>query len=186
MPRASMAYLISLLRTKVNDTASEVWSDDDLENYLDIYQTPIRRALLLPDVDKKEYLCKFQLLEGTYARSTDSGASWDDDIRIIKLWQSDGGSATSGGDPDGWDLVSGRFWWTSAQTVAYYLDAYMYNLEGATAECLEQLAMDPQKARVWSRGGVRFSHYDLMEMAKYHRGLAGATSRKVIRTYPTD
>ena len=51
------------------------------------------------------------------------------------------------------------------------------------AECLEQLAMDPDKAREWSRGGVKYTHYDLMEMAKYHRSLAGVRGATIVKTY---
>ena len=65
----------------------------------------------------------------------------------------------------------------------HYLDGRSYNLHGAIAECLEQLAMDQNKARQWSRGAVRYNHYDLMEMARHHRSLAGARGTTIVRTY---
>jgi hypothetical protein len=49
---------------------------------------------------------------------------------------------------------------------------------------MEQLAMDQDKAREWSRGGVRYSHYDLMEMAKYHRSLVGTRGTTIVKRYP--
>ena len=65
----------------------------------------------------------------------------------------------------------------------YYLDAKSYNIHGAIAECLEQLAMDPLKAKSWNRGSVSFTHYDLLEMAKYHRSQMGIRSTGILRTY---
>lgn len=184
--RDSMGYLIALLRTKVNDGGSDIWTNDELQTYLDMHKVRIRRELLRYDADQKLYLSALGLLEGTYNSSTDSGASWDDDSTIIKIWQSASGGATSAGSPDHWNLTEGAFWWNADQNDTYYLDAIHYNLEGAIAECLEQLAMDPQKARVWGRGGVTYTHYSLMQMAEYHRKLAGARSTKLKRTYRTE
>ena len=38
------------------------------------------------------------------------------------------------------------------------------------AECMEDLAANPEKAKKWG-GNVRFTHYDLTAMAEYHRRL---------------
>lgn len=182
MARDSMSELITALRAKVNDGASEIWTGDELQQYLDMHRIHVRRELLAKEVDEKIFYSKYQLLEGTYADSTDSGATWDDDNTIIKMWGSDGASATAV-SPDHWNLIDGVFWFDSDQNDDYYLDARSYDLEGAIAECLEQLAMDPTKAKVWSRGGVAYTHYDIMEMAKYHRGLSGLQSTALVRTY---
>lgn len=185
MARDSMAYLIALLRTKVNDGASNVWTGDELQTYLDMHRYRVRRERLRNDVDEKIYISAFGLLEGTYALSTDSGASWDDDSTIIKMWDSDAGAATAI-TPDHWNLVDGDFGFDAGQSGTYYLDAISYNLSGAIAECMEQLAMDPTAAMRWSRGGVTYTHYSLMKMAKYHRALAGPRATTIRKTYRTD
>ncbi len=185
MARSSMGYLITLLRTKVNDGASTVWTDEELQQYLDMHTVPIRRLKLLKDADEKIYLSKLGLLEGTYNLDTDSSASWDDDSTIIQILDSTGSGATSV-TPDEWNLTIGRFVWDTSQNNTYYLDATHYNIEGAVAECLEQLAMDPVKAQMWTRGGVTYRHYDLLQMARYHRSLAGARATTLKRTYRTE
>ena len=184
--RTSMAYLIDLLRIKVNDTGDAIWTDDlELQNYLDLHRFHIRRELLQKDADEKIYYSKFGLLEGTYQDSTDGSAAWDNDATIIKIWNSGSDGATAV-EPDGWILTDGIFTWTADQGDDYYLDGKSYNLNGAIAECLEQLAMDPTKAEKWSRGGVMYDHYSLMNMAKYHRNLAGIRSTTIRKTYRTE
>jgi hypothetical protein len=83
------------------------------------------------------------------------------------------------------NLVDGTFKFSAplSRGHGYYLDAKSYNIHGAIAECLEQLAMDHNRAKVWSRGSVAYTHYDLMEMAKYHRNLIGLRSTGILRTY---
>ncbi len=182
--RDSMAYLVGLLRTKVNDEASSVWTDDELQRYLDMYSVPVRRKRLENDPDELIYYAHVGLLEGTYSLSSEDGATWDDDNTIIKMWDSSAGGATAI-TPDNWNLVNGAFWFDEDQNNTYYLDAISYNIAGAVAECLEQLAIDPTKAMTWMRGGVSFTAYDLMAMAKYHRSLTGPRSTTVRKTYRT-
>ena len=126
-----------------------------------------RRELLMKDVDQKVYYSKFGMLE-------------DD----VTLWDSDSGNAAEVSSSSyAANLVDGVFVFTQDQNNDHYLDGKSYNLHGAIAECLEQLAMDPNKAREWERGSVKYSHYDYMEMAKYHRNLAGPGSTMVVKTY---
>jgi hypothetical protein len=102
----------------------------------------------------------------------------------VTLWDSDSGNAAEVSSSSYTaNLVDGVFVFTQDQNNDYYLDGKSYNLHGAIAECLEQLAMDPNKAREWERGSVKYSHYDYMEMAKYHRNLAGPGSTMVVKTY---
>ena len=162
-----MTWLITLLRTKVNDTDESIWTDDQLENYLDMHRVHVRRELLTKDVDERVYCSKFGMFE-------------DDVI----LWDSDSANATQ--VPSGnytANLVDGRFAFTEEQDRDYYLDGRSYNLHGAISECLDQLVMDPNKAAKWSRGSVRYEHYSLVELAKYHRSLAGARGTMMVRTY---
>jgi len=142
-----------------------IWTDDELQGYLDTYRVHVRRELLIED--KKVYYSKFGMFE-------------DD----VTLWNSDSADASEiPSDSYTANLVDGVFTFAQEQDTDLYLDGRSYNLHGAIAECLEQLAMDPNKSREWSRGGVRYSQYDLMEMAKYHRSLAGARGTMIVRTY---
>lgn len=40
--------------------------------------------------------------------------------------------------------------------------------DGVIAECMEDLAAKPEKARKWG-GKVKYTHYDFTQIAKYHR-----------------
>ena len=183
MARASMADVIKFLRVKISDPSDgdTVWSDDELQDYLDLYRAMIRRELLSPASDKLEYASEFQLLEGTYARDTDTDAAWDDDRTIIKLWDSSGdGTAIT---PDGWNLIDGIFEFDTAQSTSIYMDARAYRWHGAVAEAMEQLAMDPAKAIAWTRGGVNYTFHDLNQIASHHRSLLGAKTLRVNRKY---
>lgn len=174
--RASMAALISLLRIKVNDTGSAIWTDDDeLQTYLDMHRRHIMREQLIEDVDQKIFLSQSGMFEG-------DTSTWDDDATIIAMWDSDGADATAV-TPDSYNLVDGAFYFTSDQDNTYYLDALSYDLNSAIAECLEQLATDSSKARAWERGGVRYEYSDYMDMAAYHRQRSGLDSLETVRTY---
>lgn len=51
-----------------------------------------------------------------------------------------------------------------------------HNEHGIVAECMEDLAANPEKARKWCAGNVKYTHYDLMQLAKYQRQLQKAES----------
>ena len=167
MTRNTMAWITTLLREKVNDTDESIWTDDQLQNYLDMHRVHVRRELLSKDVDEMVYLSKYGMLE-------------DD----VVLWDScSANSAEVSSNNYTANLVDGMFSFAENQNNAYYLDAKSYEIHSAIAECMEQLAMDPSKARAWERGGVRYTHYDYMEMAKYHRNISGIKSIAINRTY---
>lgn len=165
--RIGMAWIIALLRTKINDTASAIWTDDELEDYLDMHRIHVRRESLDKDAGGKVYYSKYGVLEDDvelYNSPSDSAAKISPSVYSA-------------------NLVDGVFTFSSSQENNYYLDAKSYNIEGAIAECLEQIAMDPEKTKSFSRGSIKMDQYDLLEMAKYHRMLAGTISRTVRRTY---
>lgn len=167
MARDTMTWLITLLREKVNDTDESIWTDDQLQNYLDMHRVHVRREFLIKDVDEEVYLSKYSVLEDNVA-----------------LWDSCSANAAEVPSNDYVaNLVDGTFTFTVNQDNAYYLDAKSYSIHSAIAECMEQLAMDPNKARVWERGGVKYTHYDYMEMAKYHRSLSGLRGTIIVKTY---
>jgi hypothetical protein len=174
MSRDSMVWLISFLRVKINDVdlvppsnGETIWTDDELQNYLDMYRVHVIRELLVYDPDEQVYYSNFGLLESD-----------------VSLW--DGKQSDSNEIPNSnyaVNLVDGTFKFVDSQDDIYYLDAKSYNIHGAIAECLEQLAMDQNRAKAWNRGSVAYTHYDLMEMAKYHRNLIGLRSTGIVKTY---
>ena len=151
----------------MNDTNESVWTNDELQNYLDMHKVHVRREPLQREMDGKIYYSKFGMFE-------------DD----VVLWDSDSANATKIPSSNYTaNLVDGTFTFTEDQNSDYYLDGKSYSLNGAIAECLEQLAMDPNKAQQWSRGGVRYTHYDLLEMAKHHRSFTGSRGTTTVKTY---
>lgn len=167
MLRNTMEWLILFLRKKVNDIESEIWTDEQLQNYLDMHRIHINREFLMSSPDGHIYYSAFGMLESD-----------------VKLW--DGNSAGAKEIPSYKyisNLVDGVFTFFSSMNTNCYLEGKSYNIHASIAECLEQLAMDQNKARSWSRGAVSYTHYDLMEMAKYHRNLAGIGEVSIVRTY---
>ena len=106
-----------------------------------------------------------------------------DPTDVINIWDHTGEDATAK-TPDSFNLIAGTFIFDSRQDdESYYVDGYAYDLEAAIAECLEQLAMDHLRAKQWGRGTIRYTHYDLMQMAKRHRKLAGFGKARLIGKY---
>jgi hypothetical protein len=172
MSRDSMVWLISFLRAKINDTDSSIWTDDELQNYLDMHRIHIvRERLSVPlnqgSLNKQVYYSSFGMLEA--------------DVSLWSSSQSDSNEIPNSNYTV--NLVDGTFEFVNSQSDGYYLDAKSYNIHDTIAECLEQLAMDQNRAKAWGRGSVAYTHYDLMEMAKYHRNLVGSRNTGVVRTY---
>jgi hypothetical protein len=168
MAREGMAWLISALRIKVNDVESGIWTDDELQTYLDMHREHIVREPLASGLSRLVYYSSVGMLE-----------------LDVSLWDSNGSAGIEISNATYTvNLADGVFNFSSDQGyTSYYLDAKSYNLHGAIAECLEQLAMDPNKAKMWNRGSVSYTNYDLLEMAKYHRNLMGIQSINVVRGY---
>lgn len=167
MLRNTMEWLILFLREKVNDVESEIWTDEQLQNYLDMHRVHVCRERLKRGTDGRTYYSAYNMLESD-----------------IKLWDGNSAGANEIANQEyASNLVDGVFTFFSDMKINCYLDAKSYNIHAVIAECLEQLAMDQNKAKAWSRGAVSYTHYDLMEMAKYHRNLAGIGSFYFVKTY---
>ncbi len=167
MARDSILWLIDFLRVKINDIESLVWTDDDLQNYLDMHCIHLIREPLLCDPEYKLYYSNFGMLEADVSL-------WDS--KLAGANEIPNTSYTS-------NLVEGTFRFANSQSRRYYMDAKSYNIHGAIAECMEQLAMDQNRAKAWNRGSVEFTHYDLMEISRYHRQLCGIQNTKMVRSY---
>lgn len=146
-------------------TSKRIWTDEELQDILDLNRIHVRRELLTKDSDRKKYYSQYGMFE-------DDVILWDSVTSNAKIVS-----------PSSSSLVDGTFVFDTEQNGVYYLDGKSYNIHGAIAECMEQLAMDPNRARAWERGGVKYTQYDLFEMSKYHRNLAGTRTAKTIRTY---
>ncbi len=59
--------------------------------------------------------------------------------------------------------------WTDTELLDFE-EANDQSEAGVIAECMEDLAANPEKARKWG-GNVRYTHYDLTRMAEHHRHL---------------
>lgn len=177
MARATMAHIISHLRIKVNDTGSLIWTDDDeLQVFLDLHRRRLNRVRLDVDQDWQVFEARFTMLEGSIV--TWSGAGDPEDV--INIWDRPGRDATFKA-PTSYNLTSGTFNFDSEQSLQpYYLDGLSYNIAGAIAEAMEQLAMDPNKAKSWSRGGVSYDFQDFMEMGKQWRKLSGPDKGRLV------
>ena len=167
MSRDSMVWLIAFLRTKVNDTGLSIWLDDELQNYLDMHRIHLVKEPLAYDPSAKIYRSGYGMLEA-------DSSLWDSNLP---------GAIEINNSKYTANLIDGTFGFEISQDCTYYLDAKSYDIHGAIAECLEQLAMDQNRAKTWNRGSVSYTHYDLMEMAQYHRNLTGMKSIGCLRIY---
>ena len=181
--RSSMAWLIAHLRIMINDTDEDVWTDLALQNYLDMHSNIISREKLFKDPEERVFSSQNRTFEGATSASTvptGTSSTWTgagDATDVINIWDSSGNDATVI-TPDNYNLASGVFTFSTDQDgKIYYLDARWYDLHAVIADCMEQLAMNPQKAKQWERGGVSYTHYDYMDMAEYHRKLTGGRGR---------
>lgn len=59
--------------------------------------------------------------------------------------------------------------WTDTELWDFW-EANDQDENGVIAECMEDFAKNPDKARKWG-GKVRYMHYDFTQMAKHHRQL---------------
>ncbi|MBD3181049.1 hypothetical protein GF312_02085 [Candidatus Poribacteria bacterium] len=147
--------------------SNRVWSDAELQNILDMHRIHIIRERLNHGADGETYYSRYSMLEDN-----------------VKIWDGRHTSSTEiSSDKYTVNLIDGAFTLPNTSWEEYYLDAVSYNIHGAVAECMEQLAMDPNKAKSWDRGSVKYTHYDYLEMARHHRGLSGIRSTAIRRTY---
>ena len=186
MPRNTMTYIIRLLRLKVNDSQDDIWDDDELQSYLDMSRRRLDRVKLTCDEDSQVFQCQYGLLEGGPDDGIGTSADWSGagvPTDAINIWN-DAGQGATAQTPDSFSLVAGTFVFHSRQDdEPYFIDGYTYDLEASIAECLEQLAMDLNRAKQWSRGSIGHTHYDLMEMAERHRKLAGFSKARIVGKY---
>ena len=181
-----MTWIVALLRLKVNDSQANIWTDDELQTYLDMHRRRLNRVKLTCDESLQVFQCSYGLLEGHPDDGVGTSVDWSGTgapTDVINIWNDSGKDATAR-TPDSFNLIAGTFTFDSRQdSEPYCIDGYTYDLEAVIAECLEQLAMDHNRAKQWGRGVVDYTHYDLMEMAERHRKLAGFGKSRLMGKY---
>lgn len=154
-----------------------VFTDEELQDFLDRSKEYHFRERLSYEVDQKIYQSRYTMLEGDWT-------TWDDDYKIIKIWDSKASGADAVTPDDSWNLLSGTFIFTTAQDRNIYLDCISYDIERAAALCMEAMASDPLKVRGWvESGGHSMTHIDIERMARMHWRGAKPKSVRITRTY---
>ena len=158
------------------DGAKYTWTDNELQVFLDLHRTRINRKKLDVDPDWQVFEGRHTMLEG----STVTWSGTGDPEEKINIWDRPGRDATFK-TPTSFNLTSGTFRFDSEQSSQpYYLDAYTYNINGAMAECFEQLASDQNRAIEWSRGGVSYTYESFLTMAETSRKAAGTPKGRLV------
>ena len=174
--RATMAYVITMLRELCYDEDSARWTDDQLEQRLDVHRTRVNREQLANDAQVKIYQSAHRLFEG-------DASSWSGDPTVA-LWDSPANGATEK-DPDTFNLEAGTFTFTTGQGSVYYLDgwSYYYAMYMAAAYCLRVKSSDPAFAHLWGEGGIYHSSTPPLMLAREYQREAGVKSFKLRRIY---
>lgn len=144
-----------------------IWTDDEMQRILDknrIFTGAVREKLNR-SVDYKRYWSEAQ------------------DYEWANLYNTDDSTGT-GVTPDTEDLVAGEWTFTTAQDKELYVEGHYFNIYAAAADMLMQLAADPNRAAVWSRGAVSVQGTPPLELATMYRRLAhGGRTVQQVRTY---
>lgn len=171
--RAGMATLIGRLRAKINDPAGsgQALSDQELQDLLD----GRRRDFAMLGLEAVPAYPGGVL---TYLEFAAEWSDWEDGVVLRD-------SSLAPVTPETSDLVAGR--WTFAAEPPYpiYLTGRTYDLNGAAADALEQLAAAKATAFDFSSGGQTFQRSQqataLAAQAERYRRMARPQSGTLVR-----
>ena len=158
--RASMAALIARLRLLVNDPvgASQIWSDDQLQDWLDGQRTDVVRAALYYNW---AIVAGANAVLNYFAETGD----WESDAALSDV---EGTTLT----PGAVNLLTGRWTFAAHQAPPVYLTGQTYDLYAAAADVLE------------ARAGQLAGAYDFTaDGATYHRSQQAAGLLALARQY---
>lgn len=147
-----------------------LWTNDELQNALDKYRifTGEKRERLSRSVDFKRYWSAAGNYEWANLYNTDTST----------------GTGITLGDDDTENLIAGEWTFDSAQDKDLFLEGHFFNVYGAAAELLEELAADPNRAEIWTRGAVSITGTKLLDLATYYRRIAhGGRTVQQVRIY---
>lgn len=174
--RSSMAALISRLRISIGDTGTPRFTDQQIQDILDLHRFPVRYAQLAPGVTINAGAL-YTFLD-YYADVGD----WEDDY--VLAWVNFVTITPSVSEP-----IAGH-WQFSQATPGYYPPVFItgkyYDLHAAAAELLEQWAIGYlTTAYDFSTDGQSFKRSqiitNLQMAADRHRALAMPTTSMTIR-----
>lgn len=144
-----------------------IWSNNELQRTLDLHRifTGERRELLKRSPDYKRYWSDANNYEWANLFTTED----NDASQIIPTTE---------------DLVAGEWTFVTAQDRNLYVEGHYFNVYGAAAELMEELAADPNRSAIWTRGAVSVQGHQPLELASYYRRLAhGGRTVKQVRIY---
>jgi len=119
------------------------------------------------------------------SHSPDYKRYWSDagNYEWATLYNTDDSTGTSL-TPTTENLVAGEWTFDTAQEKELYVEGHFFNIYGAAAELLEELAADPNRAASWTRGAVSQQGTDLLTLATYYRRMAhGGRTVQQVRIY---
>jgi len=177
--RTTMAWLITHVRNMIGDPGSEIWSDDeDIESFLDAYVEHISRVALKCDPDKRNYVSPYSWLEGSTSSWSGSGSVSD----VINIWGSSSSNATAY-TPDSFNLKNGIFTFDEDQDKDLWLQCRTYNVNMSAGMLMLAVGANPERAKKWSRGGIKHEISDPLKLAKLYFSMSGITSVPTYRGY---
>lgn len=168
-----MAHLVGRLRRMVDDApldaqAIRIWTDDELQEFLDQHRIEFFHEILYPQVSVTYYTFFTGKIYNSIHMNLEELTVDDDSIfRFYDAFNVNASSYTA-------DYVSGRFAFTSDQLGKYYyLTGRDYDLNGAAAKCWRETAgRTAKKYSIAHASGNSFSRSDwfdhCMKMAEDH------------------
>lgn len=176
MPRSSMATLISRTRDLIGDPAgaSAVWTDDQIQGYLDQY----REDVIELDLDAVPFHAPGGAL--SYKQFFANRGDWEDDDVLTDV-------TFTTVTPDSKDTRVGVWNFNTGRTNAIlYLTGKSYDLYRAAAELCEAWAAKVKLDFDFETDGQKFSRAQkaeaLLELAKTYRRKRRVGKGKLIRT----
>ncbi len=140
--RSSMAHLIAYVRRLIGDTSGAQFTDDDVQEALDLYRE---------EVSREELTAVPRIIGGTveYHRFTSYRGFWESDAEITDA----AGAAVV---PDTVNWLTGVFEFTASRQPPLFIHGKRYDVYGAAADLLEQWATEIAREVDFSLGGDRF------------------------------
>lgn len=176
--RTPMADIITAVRVIIQDTAEDLFTDQQIQDELDkddcrLY---IDREILEVDTLQRTYTSYWNMFEGD--RSTWSAA---DTIEIY----ADPGIGASAKPPDSFDLIGGIFVYTARQTdLSRYLTGWSYDIyRPAGRLCMSLYLKQTLTPGAGETGAARVGRYDYRSAASAFFAMARPVSRQINRVY---
>ena len=143
--RSSMTWLITHLRHVASDADSSVWTDQQLQDYLDAHSRHVVRERMDHNADYTVYYSSGHFVESDQA-------IYDGVSETSTLISSSTYTA---------NLVDGYYSFSTSQDISLYIDYTDYDITAAAYDCLISLMTNRNALDAWNRGGVQNSYMTL-------------------------